>query len=98
MVNRRDYTAEKVEAARSVLIELVRLLGEYRDHIVLIGGWVPEMIIAGALCRMSAAWISTSHWITAKSRKKGTGRYSGFCWSGDTGRAISPFGFSGTSS
>jgi hypothetical protein len=38
MVNRRDYTAEKVEAARSVLIELVRLLGEYRDHIVLIGG------------------------------------------------------------
>ena len=48
MVNRRDYTAEKVEAARSVLIELVRLLGEYRDHIVLIGGWVPEMIIAGA--------------------------------------------------
>ena len=39
MVTRRDYTAEKVKAARSVLIELIRLLGVYRDDIVLIGGW-----------------------------------------------------------
>jgi predicted nucleotidyltransferase len=45
MVTKRDYTAEKVDAARSVLIELVHLLGEYRDDIVLIGGWVPEILI-----------------------------------------------------
>lgn len=45
MVTRRDYTAEAVEAAKSVLIELTHLLGEYRDHIVLIGGWVPELLI-----------------------------------------------------
>jgi len=31
MVTLRDYTAESVEAARSVLIELVHLLGEYKD-------------------------------------------------------------------
>lgn len=43
MVTRRDYTVEGVEAAHSVLIELVRLLGEYKDDIVLIGGWVPEV-------------------------------------------------------
>lgn len=43
MVTRRDYTAEGVEAAHSVLIELVHLLGEYKDDIVLIGGWVPEV-------------------------------------------------------
>ena len=42
MVTRRDYTAERIEAARSVLIELVHLLGEYKDDIVLIEGWVPE--------------------------------------------------------
>ena len=42
MVTRRDYTAEEIEAARSVLIGLVHLLGEYKDDIVLIGGWVPE--------------------------------------------------------
>ena len=45
MVTRRDYTAEGVEAARSVLIELVHLLGEYKDHIVLIGGWIPEVLL-----------------------------------------------------
>lgn len=45
MVTRRDYTAEAVKAAKSVLIELTHLLGEYRDNIVLIGGWVPELLI-----------------------------------------------------
>jgi len=43
MVTRRDYTDEAVKAAKSVLIELTHLLGEYRDNIVLIGGWVPEL-------------------------------------------------------
>jgi hypothetical protein len=45
MVTRRDYTAEAVQAAKSVLIELMHLLGEYRDDIVLIGGWVPELLL-----------------------------------------------------
>ena len=45
MVTRRDYTAEAVEAARSVLIELFHLLSEYKDDIVLIGGWVPEVLL-----------------------------------------------------
>ncbi|MBM4334242.1 MAG: hypothetical protein FJ117_24050 [Deltaproteobacteria bacterium] len=45
MVTRRDYTAEAVEAARSVLIELVHLLGEYKDDIALIGGWIPEVLL-----------------------------------------------------
>ena len=46
MVTRRDYTAEAVGAAKSVLIELVHLLGEYREEIVLVGGWVPELLLA----------------------------------------------------
>ena len=45
MVTHRDYTADAAQAARSVLIELVHLLGEYRDHIVLVGGWVPELLL-----------------------------------------------------
>ena len=45
MVTRRDYTAEAVEAAKSVMVELVHLLGEYRDDVVLIGGWVPELLL-----------------------------------------------------
>lgn len=46
MVNSRgDYTADAVAAARSVMLELVRLLGEYRDDMVVIGGWVPDLLL-----------------------------------------------------
>ena len=45
MVTRRDYLDEAVEAARSVMIELVHLLGKYRESLVLIGGWVPELLL-----------------------------------------------------
>jgi hypothetical protein len=48
MVTRRDYTADAVAAAKSVLIELIHLLGEYREHAVLIGGWVPELLLSGS--------------------------------------------------
>ena len=41
----RDYSADQVEAARSVLLELAHLLGEYRDDIVVVGGWVPHLIL-----------------------------------------------------
>lgn len=45
MVTRKDYRDEAVAAARSVMIELVHLLGEYRESMVLIGGWVPELLL-----------------------------------------------------
>lgn len=44
-MTQRDYSEDLVKAARSVLLELVHLLGEYRDHIVLVGGWVPEILL-----------------------------------------------------
>lgn len=46
-VTRADYPEDQVEAAKSVMLELTRLLGEYRDDIVVIGGWVPELLLAG---------------------------------------------------
>lgn len=49
MVARRtDYTTEAVEAARSVLLELARVLGEYQDGIVIVGGWVPQLLLSQA--------------------------------------------------
>jgi hypothetical protein len=45
VVVRTDYSQELVEAAHSVLLELTRLLGEYRDEIVLVGGWVPALLM-----------------------------------------------------
>lgn len=47
MVSRRDYNAEMVAAARSVLIEVSNLLGAYRDQLVVVGGWVPELLLPG---------------------------------------------------
>ncbi len=44
MVTRTDYNKIAVKAAYSVLIEVVRVLGEYRENIVLIGGWVPQFL------------------------------------------------------
>jgi len=48
MVTRTDYMGAAVEAARSVLLELSRLLGAYREHLVLVGGWVPELLLPEA--------------------------------------------------
>lgn len=42
---RKDYTQEAIDAARSELLELTRLLRAYRDDIVLVGGWVPELLL-----------------------------------------------------
>ncbi len=44
MVTRRDYNREAVEAAHSVLLEILHVLGEYRDDIVLVGGWAPPFL------------------------------------------------------
>ncbi len=41
MATRSDYEPREVAAAKSVLIELMQILGEYREKMVLIGGWVP---------------------------------------------------------
>ena len=45
---RTDSPADAVAAARAVMLELVRLLGEYRDEIVIVGGWVPELLLPSA--------------------------------------------------
>ena len=65
MVTRRDYTAEAVEAAKRVLIELVHRLGEYRNGVVVVGGWVPYLLLANhEQSRTPGAWISIWPWTT----------------------------------
>lgn len=47
MVSRTiDYSADAVEAARQVMLEVTRVLGEYANSIVIVGGWVPELLLA----------------------------------------------------
>ena len=42
---KRDFEKSKVEAARSVMFELMQLLKDYHNHIVLVGGSVPWVMI-----------------------------------------------------
>jgi len=46
--SRIDYPNLATEAARMVMLELVRILGEYKDSMVIVGGWVPELLFANA--------------------------------------------------
>ncbi len=42
---RSGYSDKAVAAARSVLMELMHILGESRDNIVLVGGWIPDLLL-----------------------------------------------------
>lgn len=57
MVTKRDYDAIQVEAARSVMLELVHLLGKYRDDIVVVGGWVSNEHEAKGHLRRTASFM-----------------------------------------
>ncbi|MFA5844556.1 MAG: hypothetical protein WC971_06975 [Coriobacteriia bacterium] len=46
--SRLDYPPDAVEAAKSVLVELAHILGEYRDEMVIVGGWVPFLLMPDA--------------------------------------------------
>jgi hypothetical protein len=45
MVTKNDYDKNTVEAAKSVLIELLKLLDKYKDKILVVGGSVPSLLI-----------------------------------------------------
>ncbi|MCK4297617.1 MAG: hypothetical protein KAX28_13290 [Candidatus Marinimicrobia bacterium] len=45
MVTRQDYTQEAVDGCLSVMVEIMTILGEFRDYIVLVGGWVPYFLL-----------------------------------------------------
>ena len=43
MVNpRADYGEDAVEAARQVMLEVTRVLGEYRDYLVIVADGFPN--------------------------------------------------------
>lgn len=48
MTTRRNYNAEALQATKTVLIELVQILGEFRDHVVVVGGLVPGLLLQDA--------------------------------------------------
>jgi len=45
MVTKHDYVKSEVNACLSVPVELMTILGEFRDSIVLVGGWIPYFLL-----------------------------------------------------
>jgi hypothetical protein len=45
---RDDYSARQIEAAHRVLVDLGQVLAAFEDCIVLIGGWVPDLLLKQA--------------------------------------------------
>jgi tRNA nucleotidyltransferase/poly(A) polymerase len=43
-----DYTARQIAAARRVLVDVQQVLAGFRDGIVLVGGWVPDLLLPDA--------------------------------------------------
>ena len=43
-----EYDSDQVEAARRVLIDLGQVLGAFQDCLVVVGGWVPDLLIPEA--------------------------------------------------
>lgn len=39
-----DYSAGQIEAAHRILLEIVNILHEYEEDILIVGGWVPDLI------------------------------------------------------
>lgn len=45
---RAEYGARQVEAARRVLVDIGQVLAAFRECLVVVGGWVPDLLIEGA--------------------------------------------------
>lgn len=45
MVIKSDYRKQEVDICLSVLLELMTILGSFREHMVLVGGWIPWFLI-----------------------------------------------------
>lgn len=45
MVSKSQYGEREVNACKAVLLELVHLLGELKDDMVIIGGWIPTFLL-----------------------------------------------------
>ena len=40
-----EYSPRQVEAARRVLVDIGQVLGSFRDCMVVVGGWVPDLLV-----------------------------------------------------
>src|ERR1051326_3079603 len=44
--NQSEYSSRQVEAAHRVLVDLGQVLASFEDCLVVVGGWVPDLLIS----------------------------------------------------
>jgi hypothetical protein len=42
-----EYDSRQTEAARRVLVDIWQVLAAFRDCLVVVGGWVPDLLLPG---------------------------------------------------
>lgn len=74
---------DPTSASRAVLIEVMNILGAFRDEIVLVGGWVPDLLYPGR-GHMGSLDVDLAVSGTATAEKKSRRVY--LVWAGATRR------------
>jgi Nucleotidyl transferase AbiEii toxin, Type IV TA system len=68
-----DYTDRQIEAARRVLVDVGQVLASFGDAIVVVGGWVPDLLLPAAEQEHIGS-IDVD--LALDARKLGDGRYA----------------------
>ncbi|MGA2691872.1 MAG: nucleotidyl transferase AbiEii/AbiGii toxin family protein [Opitutaceae bacterium] len=68
-----DYSPRQTDAARRVLVDLGQTLAAFHDCLVVIGGWVPDLLLTGA-AEPHVGSIDVD--LALDARKLGDGRYA----------------------
>lgn len=68
-----EYTSRQVEAARRVLVDIGQVLASFGDAIVVVGGWVPDLLIeAPTTAHIGSIDVD----LALDAKKLGDGRYA----------------------
>lgn len=49
MVTRDDYDGRNLDACKAVLVELIHLLGDFKNELAVVGGWVPRLLLPDSI-------------------------------------------------
>ena len=70
---RDDYSPRQIEAARRVLVDVGQVLASFSDCVVVVGGWVPDLLLTDAVrSRILGALTWTWHSMPRSSTRGGT--------------------------
>jgi len=69
---RDDYGARQIQAAHRVLVDLGQVLASFKDSLVVVGGWTPDLLLPNAESRTLAASMWIWPWMQPSSAQGNT--------------------------